>query len=582
MADPITQPDATTPPITVDPYVAETKDKLQALRKGLNIEPYPQVSGTTIPDIKRKLGPDIDKPVSSYEDYVAKQSLIRSQEENLAQTEAGLKQRLGALESQQAQEQKIIEAEQKKYAADKVNEVRRGQEQILEEIDRENRKELHFTQENISSIATLFSLLGVVSIGGGKGTRMSAMNSMNAMTGMLKGWQQGRADLWKREQIEFDKNMAKTRAKLEAYSKKAELAWKTMPYDLEKANSIMAELVAETGSQIVRAKADLQGIPAAATYLNNLFTGFDTQFDKFMKSEKQRTDLEHQRKMEADAKARLGFEGERIGLERERVGLERQRLKAATERRDQKAMDAIGPALRNIAEQYPDGTANTLVGASNDDKKRIQGAFRAVEESENTADFVARNPRAVGALAAAKNFLKVDSIKSLQNEDEGAVVAAKAAEIDRQLDAGVQKGLISKDDAEAAKVLQKRLFGLALSDVQGSGQRGSVYLDKQFQNLYDQASRPNTLLKIIRERAEENNRNLRTYKLNVERNETPERFPLIQADTQERFDKYLSDRAPVFVVPEKVSKALAGRKEGTQAEYQNKTYIVRDGKVVEK
>lgn len=305
MADPITQPDATTPTITVDPYVAETKEKLQALRKGLNIEPYPQIAGTTIPDIKRKLGPDIDKPISSYEDYIAKQALVRSQEENLAQTEAGLKQRLGALESQQVQEQKIIEAEQKKYAADKVNEVRRGQEQILEEIDRENRKELHFTQENISSIATLFSLLGVVSIGGGKGTRMSAMNSMNAMTGMLKGWQQGRADLWKREQIEFDKNMAKTRAKLEAYSKKAELAWKTMPYDLEKANSIMAELVAETGSQIVRAKADLQGIPAAATYLNNLFTGFDTQFDKFLKSEKQRTDLLHQKAIEEGRKESL-------------------------------------------------------------------------------------------------------------------------------------------------------------------------------------------------------------------------------------------------------------------------------------
>jgi hypothetical protein len=376
--------------------------------------------------------------------------------------------------------------------------------------------------------------------------------------------------------------MAKTRAKLETYSRKAELAWKTMPYDIEKANAMMDELVAETGSQIVREKARLQGIPAVATYLNNIYTSLDTQFDKFMKSEKQKTDLAHQQKMEAESKARLGFEGERVSLERERVGMERQRLKATTERRDQKAMDSIGPALRSIAEQYPDGTANTLVGASPDDKKRIQGAFRAVEESENTADFVARNPRAVGALAAAKNFLKVDSIKSFQNDDEGAVVAAKAAEIDRQLDAGVQKGLISKDDAEAAKVLQKRLFGLALSDVQGSGQRGSVYLDKQFQNLYDQSSRANTLLKIIRERAEENNRNLRIYKLNVERNEMPEKFPLIEASTQESFDKYIKDRAPAApAVPEKVATALKGKSEGYKAEYKGKTYIVRNGQIVE-
>jgi hypothetical protein len=569
-------------PVTADPYVAETKDKLQALRKGLNINlgPTPQIP--TVTDVRRQLGPDVDKPITSFDEYTARQGLVRGQEENLSQIESGQKQRIGALESQQAQEQKIVEAQKKAYAADKANEVRRGQESILQEMDATNSKEFHFSQENMQSIATLFSLLGVIAIGGGKGSRLSVMNTMNSLTGMMKGWQQGRADVWKREKEEFEKNMAKTRAKLEAYSKKAELAWKTMPYDIEKSNAMMDELVAETGSQIVREKANLQGIPAVATYLNNLFTGYDTQFDKFMKSEKQRTDLAHQKKMEEDSKERLGFERERIGFEKERIGLERQRLKAATERRDQKAMDSIGPALRSIAEQYPDGTANTLVGASPDDKKRIQGAFRAVEESENTADFVARNPRAVGALAAAKNFLKVDSIKSFQNDDEGAVVAAKAAEIDRQLDAGVQKGLISKDDAEAAKVLQKRLFGLALSDVQGSGQRGSVYLDKQFQNLYDQSSRANTLLKIIRERAEENNRNLRIYKLNVERNEMPERFPLIEANTQESFDKYIKDRAPAAPsVPDAVKNKLSGQKEGSGYKYDGKIYRIRGGIISE-
>ena len=101
------------------------------------------------------------------------------------------------------------------------------------------------------------------------------------------------------------------------------------------------------------------------------------------------------------------------------------------------------------------------------------------------------------------------------------------------------------DDAEAAKILQKKLFGLALSDVQGSGQRGSVYLDRQFQNLYDQASRQDTLLRIIRERAEENNRNLRVYKLNFERNLYPEQFPLLEADTKERMDEYRTSRMPV-------------------------------------
>lgn len=285
-------------PVTADPYVAETKDKLQALRKGLNIDLAPIPKIPTVPDVRRQLGPDVDKPITSYDEYIAKQGLVRGQEENLSQIESAQKQRIGTLESQYAQEQKIVEAEQKKYAAEKANEVRRGQEAILQEMDATNSKEFHFSQDNMQSIATLFSLLGVIAIGGGKGSRMSVINTMNSLTGMMKGWQQGRADVWKREKEEFEKNMTKTRAKLDAYSKKAELAWKTMPYDLEKANAIMAELVAETGSQIVSEKAKLQGIPAVATYLNNLFTGYDNQFDKFMKSEKQKTDLAHQQKIE--------------------------------------------------------------------------------------------------------------------------------------------------------------------------------------------------------------------------------------------------------------------------------------------
>lgn len=307
MADP--QLDIT--PITADPYVAETKDKLQALRQGLNINLGPRLKIPTITDVQRNLG-DVDKPITSFDEYTARQGRVRKQEENVAQAKSEQEQYVGTLESQLAQEQKIADARKKAYAADKADEVRRGQEAILQEMDATNSKEFHFSQENMQSIATLFSLLGVIAIGAGKGSRMSVMNTMNSLTGMMKGWQQGRADVWKREKEEFEKNMSKTRAKLEAYSKKAELAWKTMPYDLEKANAMMDELVAQTGSQIVSEKAKLQGIPAVATYLNNLFTGADTQFDKFIKSEKQKTDLAHQKKMEEDSAARLKLSQEQL------------------------------------------------------------------------------------------------------------------------------------------------------------------------------------------------------------------------------------------------------------------------------
>jgi hypothetical protein len=54
-------------PVTADPYVAETKDKLQALRKGLNINlgTTPQIP--TVTDVRKNLGPDVDKPITSYD-----------------------------------------------------------------------------------------------------------------------------------------------------------------------------------------------------------------------------------------------------------------------------------------------------------------------------------------------------------------------------------------------------------------------------------------------------------------------------------------------------------------------------------
>ena len=122
------------------------------------------------------------------------------------------------------------------------------------------------------------------------------------------------------------------------------------------------------------------------------------------------------------------------------------------------------------------------------------------------------------------------------------------------------------------------MFGLALSDVRSSGQRGSVYLDRQFQNLYDQASRQDTLINIIKERAEDNNRNLRVYRLNVERHNNPEQFPLMEAKST---SDYIKERAPKSGVPENIESALKGKPDGTGARSGGKTYRVYGGVVTE-
>jgi hypothetical protein len=51
----------------------------------------------------------------------------------------------------------------------------------------------------------LFGLIGVIGASLGGAGKMSATTSLNAMGGMMKGWQEGRADLFKREKETFDK-----------------------------------------------------------------------------------------------------------------------------------------------------------------------------------------------------------------------------------------------------------------------------------------------------------------------------------------------------------------------------------------
>lgn len=451
-------------------------------------------------------------------------------------------------------QEKATEAEKRMLRAEQfATELREMPERKTVEGIRKELGESAFvpTPETAKDLATMFTLMGVIGMVIGKN---NAQLSMAAMNGMLEGHQKGRADLYKKEKDIFEKNFKALQQKLASAEKGLEEAIRLKTVDKEAGEQRIIMELMKTESPLLKAQYEKQGALAPLNSIKGARKDLETY-----------TNLTNNLQKAADDR-------------QARKDLKKYMADISAGRRDQKLLDSLGPALRNIAEQYPEGTAVSLVGASPDDKKRIQGAARAIEESEKVADFVARNPNAVGALAVAKNFLRVDAIKSLQSEDEGAVAAGKAAVIDQQLEEGVAKNQISRDDAEAAKVLQKKLFALALADVQGSGQRGSVYLDRQFQNLYDQASRGETLIKIIRERAEENNRNLKPYKLNIERHNNPEQFPLTETRNVE---DYIKERKPKTGIPDNVEKALKGQPDGTGVPFNNKIYRIYGGVVRE-
>jgi hypothetical protein len=195
-----------------------------------------------------------------------------------------LQQNIGQLEFSQSQAQKIGEAGVAQYAADRTKQIQEGRQRI---VDENPLPKFIPTQENVQSLSTLFSLLGVIAIGGGSKNKLSAMGAINSMTGMLKGWREGRADLWKQEQIKFEKDMAKVKANLDSAARDADLALKMLPYDVRKAEAMMQELVAKTGSQILTQKANLQGIQEAVKYIKELQAGFKEQFEQNLKTKQE-------------------------------------------------------------------------------------------------------------------------------------------------------------------------------------------------------------------------------------------------------------------------------------------------------
>ena len=502
--------------------------------------------------------------------YIGPKETLGSEQELLAQKETAT-EALGKadIEVERAKQQQKtseleIDAQSKK---DLVQSLRNLPEKTA--LDEKNEKLKNFafvpTKDTVQDIAGLFSLINVIGMAVGGGGKQNAQLAMHAMNGMAEGYQKGRADLYRKEQIEFDKNFKAMQAAVQTLEKDY-----TRAVELEKTNKEAGRIerqvaLARANSPILKAMEDRLGVAKTLETIKDLVKSKDTAVDKFNSLKKIEEDKNTAERRHRETMA-------------SQLALKQATLTAAQGRRDEKALQSVGPALRNIAEQYPEGTVNTLLGASPDDKKRVQGAFRAVEESESVGDFVARNPGAVGAMAVVRNFLKMDAIASLQNPDEAQAAQQKSLLVDDAIDKGVQSGQIRPDDAQAAKILQKKLFGLALSDVQSSGQRGSVYLDKSFQSLYDQASRPETLLKIIRERAEENNRNLKTYKLNIERHNNPEQFPLLESKSVE---DYAKERRPASGVPKDVEDKLKGKPEGTGTRKDGKIFRIYGGVVSE-
>jgi hypothetical protein len=180
-------------------------------------------------------------------------------------------------------------------------------------------------------------------------------------------------------------------------------------------------------------------------------------------------------------------------------------------------MSKIGQSVSGIVDQMTpeaqDAAKRSIIqyGLSAADQKLIPANWTSIKEADDVVRYIDQYPNAVGPLAQIAGrggeFGKalVDNIKNafgISSQAGVQAASAASAEVDQKLDAYAAANPGKADDVQAAKVLSKRLFSLALQDAVAVG-RPTVFLEKSLAGFYSPTVRVDTLKELIKTRAEE-------------------------------------------------------------------------------
>ena len=226
--------------------MAETTNDLNSLTKSLGAD-FP-----VLPVSKGK------KPVSSQE---YSDTLIKIAPEKIKAIEA-----MGTAE----QKQKEIQAGGKrKVTEDYAKVAHEDTEKYDKEFEKLKQPEFAPTKENAQSLGELFSLVATMGVMLGGSGKMAAQGAMDAMTGMLKGWQSGRKDLYERQLKEYDKETKRIDSERTALTNKLSRLSQLRLSDKEAAYALQEEIAAQFPG-VIAATVRNQSIDVVFQLVNSL------------------------------------------------------------------------------------------------------------------------------------------------------------------------------------------------------------------------------------------------------------------------------------------------------------------------
>ena len=191
--------------------------------------------------------------------------------------DTAMQEELVAGEKIQALETKKLEAEAKRTSEQAQEKVKSTEELTQRQTEREapirEQKSVidkalmneHFapSKQNLQDQAALFSLINVIGFAIGTGGKQNAVQAMYAMNGMLEGHQKGRADLFKQEQVKFDKNFKALQQKATFLETELRHSLEEFTRDKRAADERASAAFAAAGADFMKIYAEKNGLVAA-------------------------------------------------------------------------------------------------------------------------------------------------------------------------------------------------------------------------------------------------------------------------------------------------------------------------------
>lgn len=220
-----------------------------------------------------KTNPELNTQMGGIDPLLQKAAKIKSPEEGIGVGVelAEQERQLSAKETQaRIKKEKAVPEIEAAYLAEQGKYVKESRSREQAMMDEAEQAMANFTvsKDTLGGMATLASVIGVLgSLAGNTGGRQAGLGAIKSMTGMMAGYQKGRADEFRRDQIEFDKQYKVLQGKLDRASKEFDRAISMMPYNMAEAQKIKNTALAELNSEIITAVDAKQGITRANSLL---------------------------------------------------------------------------------------------------------------------------------------------------------------------------------------------------------------------------------------------------------------------------------------------------------------------------